>query len=77
MHRACVWFRGWNITIVGAALYTLADGMRLSRRKAFWAILFTIWLYTLFVGATPTVIRAAVRYGGGGRLAADHFSLGT
>jgi competence protein ComEC len=34
--------------------------MRLGRRKAFWAILACIWLYTLFVGATPTVIRAAV-----------------
>jgi competence protein ComEC len=34
--------------------------LRLSRRKAFWAILACIWLYTLFVGATPTVIRAAV-----------------
>jgi competence protein ComEC len=51
---------GWNITIIGAALYTMADGLRLSRRKAFWAILACIWLYTLFVGATPTVIRAAV-----------------
>jgi competence protein ComEC len=38
----------------------LAEGLRLSERKAFWAILITIWLYTLFVGATPTVIRAAV-----------------
>ena len=38
----------------------MADGLRLSRRKAFWAILACIWLYTLFVGATPTVIRAAV-----------------
>jgi len=51
---------GWNITIIGAALYTLADRLRLSRRNAFWAILACIWLYTLFVGATPTVIRAAV-----------------
>ncbi len=51
---------GWNITIIGAALYTMADGLKLSRRKAFWAILACIWLYTLFVGATPTVIRAAV-----------------
>jgi competence protein ComEC len=34
--------------------------LRLSKRKAFWAILITIWLYTLFVGASPTVIRAAV-----------------
>jgi competence protein ComEC len=34
--------------------------LRLSKRKAFWAILACIWLYTLFVGASPTVIRAAV-----------------
>lgn len=51
---------GWNITIISAALYSLADGMKLARRKAFWTILITIWVYTLFVGATPTVIRAAV-----------------
>lgn len=51
---------GWNITIISAALYSVADGMKLSRRRAFWLILITIWIYTLFVGATPTVIRAAV-----------------
>ena len=51
---------GWNISIIAAALYSLAESLRLSKRKAFWAILVTIWLYTLFVGATPTVIRAAV-----------------
>ena len=34
--------------------------MGISKRKAFWPILICIWLYTLFVGATPTVIRAAV-----------------
>jgi competence protein ComEC len=51
---------GWNISIIAAALYSAAEGLRLSERKAFWAILITIWLYTLFVGATPTVIRAAV-----------------
>ncbi len=38
----------------------MADGLRLSKRTAFWAILACIWLYTLFVGATPTLIRAAV-----------------
>ncbi len=37
-----------------------ADGVRLSRRTAFWAILACIWRYTLFVGASATVIRAAV-----------------
>lgn len=51
---------GWNITIIATALYAVAGGLRLSRTSAFWAILGTIWLYTLFVGATPTVIRAAV-----------------
>ena len=51
---------GWNISIIAAALYRVADGLRLSKRTAFWAILACIWLYTLFVGATPTVIRAAV-----------------
>src|SRR5689334_18775960 len=41
-------------------LYGLARHLKLSRRNAFWVILSCIWLYTLFVGATPTVIRAAV-----------------
>jgi len=57
---ACYCVRGWNISIIAAALYSLAEGLRLSKRKAFWVILGCIWLYTLFVGATPTVIRAAV-----------------
>jgi competence protein ComEC len=51
---------GWNISIIAAALYSLAAGLRIPKRRAFWSILATIWLYTLFVGATPTVIRAAV-----------------
>ena len=51
---------GWNISIIGAALYAVAARMKLSRNATFWAILVLIWLYTLFVGATPTVIRAAV-----------------
>lgn len=51
---------GWNISIIAAALYNLAAALKLSKRRAFWPILAAIWLYTLFVGATPTVIRAAV-----------------
>lgn len=51
---------GWNISIIAAALYRLAETFKLAKRRAFWPILATIWLYTLFVGATPTVIRAAV-----------------
>src|SRR6185312_10071660 len=50
---------GWNISIIAAALYAAAGGLKLSQRAAFWAILICIWLYTLLVGATPTVIRAA------------------
>ena len=57
---ASYWFSGWNISIIAAALYSLANGLNVSKRKAFWPILACIWLYTLFVGATPTVIRAAV-----------------
>jgi len=51
---------GWNISIIAAALYSLAEGLNISKRKAFWPSLGMIWLHTLFVGATPTVIRAAV-----------------
>ena len=51
---------GWNISIIAAALYRLAEALRLSKRRVFWPILVAIWLYALFVGATPTVIRAAV-----------------
>lgn len=51
---------GWNISIIAAALYGLAGSLKLSKNAAFWAILVCIWLYTLFVGASATVIRAAV-----------------
>ncbi|MEM8530283.1 MAG: ComEC/Rec2 family competence protein [Chloroflexota bacterium] len=51
---------GWNITIIALALYPIAERLQLSKGSTFWVILVCIWLYTLFVGATPTVIRAAV-----------------
>lgn len=51
---------GWNITIIATALYALAERLKLSKHSAFWVILITIWLYTLFVGASATVVRAAV-----------------
>lgn len=51
---------GWNITIIATALYAVAGRLRLARNVAFWAIIGCIWVYTLFVGATATVIRAAV-----------------
>ena len=51
---------GWNITIIATALYALAERLKLSKHSAFWVILITIWLYTLFVGASAAVVRAAV-----------------
>jgi competence protein ComEC len=57
---AYYWFRGWNITIISTMLYGVTERLRLSKRAAFWAILACIWAYTLFVGASATVIRAAV-----------------
>jgi competence protein ComEC len=51
---------GWNITIISAALYAVAERLKLSKNAAFRAILGCIWLYALFVGASATVIRAAV-----------------
>jgi competence protein ComEC len=51
---------GWNITIISTMLYGVTERMRLKKNAAFWAILACIWLYTLFVGASATVIRAAV-----------------
>lgn len=51
---------GWNISIIAIAFYKAAERFRVSKRSAFWVILASIWLYTLFVGAAPTVIRAAV-----------------
>jgi competence protein ComEC len=51
---------GWNITIISTMLYSVTERLRLKKNAAFWAILGCIWLYTLFVGASATVIRAAV-----------------
>lgn len=51
---------GWNISILAAMLAGAGRRLRLSHTTAFWLTLGVIWLYTLFVGATPTVIRAAV-----------------
>ena len=50
---------GWNIAIIATMLAGAGRRLRLSHTTAFWATLGAIWLYTLFVGATPTVIRAA------------------
>jgi competence protein ComEC len=50
---------GWNITIIASALYAAASRLKLSSEAVFWVAIGCIWLYTLFVGASSTVLRAA------------------
>jgi competence protein ComEC len=50
---------GWHLSLVAALFMGLAGQLRLGRRGAFWFSLGAIWLYAMFVGATPTVLRAA------------------
>lgn len=51
---------GWNITIISTMLYAFTDRFKIPKKKAFWLIIFCIWLYTMFVGAATTVVRAAI-----------------
>lgn len=51
---------GWNITIIAMMLAALTQRLRFGRNTTLIIILGCIWLYTLFVGASATVIRAAV-----------------
>ncbi len=51
---------GWNFTIVAAILGSIATRLRLGRGISFWCSLAVMWIYALFVGAAPGVIRAAV-----------------
>ena len=51
---------GWNMTIVSTMLVAGAARLRLGRWLAFGVTLAVIWTYSVFVGFTPTVIRAAL-----------------
>jgi competence protein ComEC len=51
---------GWNFTIVAAVLAGLCARARLRRGPTFTLALGALWTYALFVGATGTVLRAAV-----------------
>jgi competence protein ComEC len=51
---------GWHLSLVAGLFTGLAARLRLNRGAAFWVALAGIWLYALFVGATPTVLRAAL-----------------
>jgi competence protein ComEC len=51
---------GWHLSLVAALFMGIAAQFRLGRGATFWVALAGIWLYALFVGATPTVLRAAI-----------------
>lgn len=51
---------GWNFTIVAAMLAGVTTRLGLGRSVTFWASLGVLWTYALFVGATGTVLRAAL-----------------
>jgi competence protein ComEC len=51
---------GWHLSLVAGLFTGMAARLRLGRGAAFWVALAGIWLYALFVGATPTVLRAAL-----------------
>ncbi len=51
---------GWNLSIVALLLARSAAQLQIGKNLTFWASLAALWLYTLFVGATATVVRAAV-----------------
>jgi competence protein ComEC len=51
---------GWHLSLVAALVTSSAARLRLGRGTTFWVSLGAIWLYALFVGATGTVLRAAV-----------------
>jgi len=53
---------GWNIAVVAATVAALLGGLMRRRRRAF-VTLAAILAYTLFAGATPSVVRAAVMAG--------------
>ncbi len=51
---------GWHLSIVAMMLVTMTTHAGLSRRTTFIIVLASIWVYALFVGGTPSVLRAAV-----------------
>jgi competence protein ComEC len=51
---------GWHLTIVASVFATMAQQMHWGKKATFWTLLGAIWLYTLFVGMSASVLRAAV-----------------
>ncbi|MDP2656506.1 MAG: ComEC/Rec2 family competence protein [bacterium] len=61
---------GYNITVVMVAIASLFRAVRIGRKRATWAILAGVTLFTLFTGASSSTIRAALM--GGLVLIAQH-----
>ncbi|MEI6222020.1 MAG: ComEC/Rec2 family competence protein [bacterium] len=53
---------GFNISVIVAALSILI-GNRMNRKKKFWLLVAAIGLFVLFVGAAPSIMRAALMAG--------------
>jgi len=51
---------GFNITIIAVALGSLFNALAFSRRATFWTASLLILLFTIFAGATASVVRAAI-----------------
>jgi competence protein ComEC len=51
---------GWNISVIIVGISSLLSALNMSRKRAAYCSLPLIVLYVLFVGASPSVVRAAV-----------------
>lgn len=51
---------GWHLSIVALMLAGITRRLQLGRGASFWVLLAALWLYAFFVGAGPSVIRAAI-----------------
>lgn len=51
---------GWHLSLVASIITGSAARLRLGRSATFWVSLAAIWIYAMFVGATATVLRAAL-----------------
>lgn len=51
---------GWHLSLVATLITGVATQLRFGRGTTFWMSLAVLWLYALFVGATATVVRAAI-----------------
>ncbi len=51
---------GYNISIISILLITIFVRLWIPRKKAFWIIIFSIFLFVIFTGASGSVVRAGI-----------------